>query len=267
MRLRESIRPCEQIARSFARRILTAFGPADVSAIMAEANEFGVPAMRPLFLEFPDDAKVQVNEAASEGSLMFGPDYLVSPVTEYAVKSWSVYLPSLLPAKATWVHHYTNRSFAGGQLVEVDVSDLGPHREPVLPPLWTGLRLVLSASDVLPPAPQTRSRCSSAAMRGLPLSSCRQAGLGRCRGGRAAADRRRVVVGGCGGLIANLRTFWGGPFRQLLNSPSGAWLARQQGRCKRRQHGAAAGHAPQARSRPAPARPHRPLPPGAIVAV
>lgn len=214
--------------------ILTALGLADVSAIMAEANETGVPPMRPLFLEFPDDAQVQVNEAASEGSLMFGPDYLVSPVTEYAVKSWSVYLPSLLPAKATWVHHYTNRSFAGGQLVEVDVSDLGPHPEPVLPPLWTGLRLVLSASDVLPPAPQTRSRCSSAAMRGLPLSSCRQAGLGRCRGGRAAADRRRVVVGGCGGLIANLRTFWGGPFRQLLNSAA-PWP---------RGHGAATHHKP-----------------------
>ena len=253
MRLRESIRPCEQIARSFARRILTAFGPADVSAIMAEANETGVPAMRPLFLEFPDDAKVQVNEAASEGSLMFGPDYLVSPVTKYGVKSWSVYLPSLLPAKASWVHHYTNRSFPGGQLVEVDVSDLGPHPEPVLPPLWTGLLLVLSASDVLPPALQTRSRCSSAATRGLPLSSW---------GGRAAADRRRVARGGCGGLITNLR----GPFCQLhFTLRSLASVA--AGEMQRRQHGAAAGQAPQVRAaslRPVPdqrrrgfiARPH-----------
>jgi alpha-glucosidase (family GH31 glycosyl hydrolase) len=71
---------------------------------------------------------------------MLGPDYLFSPVTEYNATSWQVYLPKLGPSdtqgfgqesnadvsvvEATWVHHYTNTSYRGGQVHTIDVSDL-----------------------------------------------------------------------------------------------------------------------------------------------
>lgn len=59
---------------------------------------------------------------------MLGPDYLFSPVTAYNATIWNVYLPSFeIVGNATggsWVHHYTNRTYGGGQVVAVDVSDL-----------------------------------------------------------------------------------------------------------------------------------------------
>lgn len=106
MRLRESIRPY-------------------VSAIMKVANETGVPALRPLFLEFPNDAAgIAAEGDLVDGTLMFGPDYLFSPVTKFNVSSWQVYLPRLGADSARWVHHYTNTSYEGGKTVEIDVTDL-----------------------------------------------------------------------------------------------------------------------------------------------
>ena len=46
---------------------------------------------------------------------MFGPDFLVSPVTDMGARNWSLYLP----AGATYRHFFTNRSYAGGQNVTV----------------------------------------------------------------------------------------------------------------------------------------------------
>jgi len=106
MKLRESIRPY-------------------VSAIMAEANETGVPAVRPLFLEFPNDAeRIAAQGDQIDAAFMFGPDYLISPVTKYNAASWKVYLPKLDNASAQWVHHYTNKTFIPGQVYNIDVSDL-----------------------------------------------------------------------------------------------------------------------------------------------
>ena len=105
MRLRESIRPY-------------------VSMIMAEANETGVPALRPLFLEFPNDsAGIAAQGDKIDGTLMFGPDFLLSPITEYNATRWEVYLPKL-PGTAHWTNHYSNASFVGGKSYSIDVSDL-----------------------------------------------------------------------------------------------------------------------------------------------
>ena len=110
MKLRESIRPY-------------------VSAIMAEANETGVPAVRPLFLEFPNDAAgIAAQGDSVDSAMMFGPDFLISPVTKYNVTSWDVYLPKLSSlsggVQPHWVHHYTNKTFDGGKVYTIDVSDL-----------------------------------------------------------------------------------------------------------------------------------------------
>jgi alpha-D-xyloside xylohydrolase len=57
---------------------------------MATASATGIPPMRALFLEFPEE------EAAWEVSdqFMFGPDVLVAPVTARGVRERDVYLPT-----------------------------------------------------------------------------------------------------------------------------------------------------------------------------
>ena len=54
-----------------------------------EAQTKGLPMIRAMFLEFPNDAKAwEVSD-----QYMFGSNYLVAPVTEYGVRERNVYLP------------------------------------------------------------------------------------------------------------------------------------------------------------------------------
>jgi alpha-D-xyloside xylohydrolase len=68
---------------------------------MATASASGLPPMRALFLEFPDE------EPAWEVSdqFMFGPDVLVAPVTELGARERSVYLPM----GASWLDAWTGK--------------------------------------------------------------------------------------------------------------------------------------------------------------
>ena len=54
-----------------------------------QTAETGIPMMRALFLEFPNDEKA----LEIKDQYMFGPDYLVAPVTEYGARQRDVYLP------------------------------------------------------------------------------------------------------------------------------------------------------------------------------
>ena len=47
---------------------------------------------------------------------MFGPDVLVSPVTEPNVTAWRVYLPE----GSRWEESYTGKLYDGGQVVEAE---------------------------------------------------------------------------------------------------------------------------------------------------
>jgi alpha-D-xyloside xylohydrolase len=73
--------------------------------------ESGAPYMRALFMDFPDDPKV----ADMGDEYMFGPAFLVAPVTEQGATSRSVYLP----AGADWYNYWTNQRIHGGQTIEV----------------------------------------------------------------------------------------------------------------------------------------------------
>ncbi|MBB6506579.1 alpha-D-xyloside xylohydrolase [Sphingomonas endophytica] len=69
----------------------------------------GAPFMRALFMDFPNDPKV-----ATIGDLyMFGPAFLVAPVTDQGVTERKVYLP----AGADWYDYWTNRRYTGGQTI------------------------------------------------------------------------------------------------------------------------------------------------------
>ena len=48
---------------------------------------------------------------------MFGEDMLVAPVTQMGARNRTLYLPG---KGETWVHHFTGKSYSGGQQVTVD---------------------------------------------------------------------------------------------------------------------------------------------------
>ncbi len=61
---------------------------------------------------------------------MFGPDYLVAPVTDLGARNWSVYLPTSSSNStgtsgngdggiSSWTHVFSNQTYAGGQTVVV----------------------------------------------------------------------------------------------------------------------------------------------------
>lgn len=76
-----------------------------------KTHETGAPFMRGLFMDFPNDEKV----ANIGDEYMFGPAFLVAPVTEQGATSRSVYLP----AGTDWYNFWTNERLHGGQRVTV----------------------------------------------------------------------------------------------------------------------------------------------------
>ena len=78
-------------------------------AMAHHTHESGAPFMRGLFMDFPNDPKV--TDMGDE--YMFGPAFLVAPVTEQGAMSRSVYLP----AGADWYDYWTNEKHAGGQTI------------------------------------------------------------------------------------------------------------------------------------------------------
>lgn len=72
----------------------------------------GAPYMRALFMDFPQDPKV----ANIPDEYMYGPAFLVAPVTEQGATHRSVYLP----AGCDWYNYWTNQRYHGGQTIDVD---------------------------------------------------------------------------------------------------------------------------------------------------
>jgi len=80
---------------------------------MHQAAETGIPALRPLFLEFPDD----LNVAKTGNEFMFGDDLLVAPVLIQGETNHAVYLPT-----GDWYDYWTGHKFAGGTNIEMAVT-------------------------------------------------------------------------------------------------------------------------------------------------
>lgn len=82
-----------------------------IYSLAKETYDTGAPFMRPLWMDFPGDPKV-----ANLGTeYMFGPAFLVAPVTEQGQTEKDVYLP----AGADWFNYWTNKKVIGGQWVKV----------------------------------------------------------------------------------------------------------------------------------------------------
>jgi alpha-D-xyloside xylohydrolase len=83
-----------------------------IHAQMTFAHETGIPPMRPLFVDFPDDER----SWDTDDEFLFGPDILVAPILAAGQISREVYLP----AGAGWVNAWTGENFDGGQTLTVD---------------------------------------------------------------------------------------------------------------------------------------------------
>jgi alpha-glucosidase len=80
--------------------------------VMQQAGETGVPAMRPLFLEYPSDEAV----ASMDDEFLFGSDLLVAPILREGEAGRAVYLP-----KGDWYDYWTGKFFAGGTNIHVPI--------------------------------------------------------------------------------------------------------------------------------------------------
>jgi alpha-D-xyloside xylohydrolase len=76
-----------------------------------KTHETGAPYMRALFMDFPDDPRV----TDLRDEYMFGPAFLVAPVTEQGASSRTVYLP----AGTDWYNYWTHERLHGGQSITV----------------------------------------------------------------------------------------------------------------------------------------------------
>ena len=70
--------------------------------VMAESTRSGLPAMRPLMLEYPDDPQTW----GLDDAFMFGGDLLIAPVLHEAIRSRDVYLP-----KGEWYDFWTGTRY------------------------------------------------------------------------------------------------------------------------------------------------------------
>ncbi len=76
-----------------------------------ETYQTGAPFMRALWMDYPEDANV----ADISDEYMFGPAFLVAPVTEQGATNRQVYLP----AGCDWYNYWTNEKLRGGQTITV----------------------------------------------------------------------------------------------------------------------------------------------------
>jgi len=76
-----------------------------------QAYADGTPMMRPLVLEYPDDARLHV----VDDEYLFGESLLVAPVTQEGATSRRVVLPP-----GEWIDYWTGRRFSGRDAIEYD---------------------------------------------------------------------------------------------------------------------------------------------------
>jgi alpha-D-xyloside xylohydrolase len=89
--------------------------------------------MRGLVMDFGADTNVlTIND-----QYMFGPAFLVNPVTEYKARTRSVYLPS----GAGWYEFKTGKYYAGGQTIQADAP-------------YTDMPLFIKAGSIIPCGPE-----------------------------------------------------------------------------------------------------------------
>jgi alpha-D-xyloside xylohydrolase len=81
-------------------------------SVAYRSYQTGAPYMRALFMDFPEDPKA----TNIPDEYMYGPAFLVAPVTEQGATHRTVYLP----AGCDWYNYWTNERLHGGQTITAD---------------------------------------------------------------------------------------------------------------------------------------------------
>jgi len=87
-----------------------------VAEIQLEHVNTGIPMIRPMFFQWPQDAGCQGTDV--EDQYMFGDSWLVAPVYTYQATTRSVYLPTPPPG-AVWIYFFNQTVVSGGQRINV----------------------------------------------------------------------------------------------------------------------------------------------------
>jgi alpha-glucosidase len=80
---------------------------------MQRASETGIPAMRPLFLEYPADPRTW----DQDDQFMFGSDLIVAPVLRPGERARGLLLP-----KGTWYEFFSGRAYEGDRTITIPVT-------------------------------------------------------------------------------------------------------------------------------------------------
>ena len=104
-----------------------------IYSLAGEITQDAGTLMRPLVMDFPDDT--QARELVDE--YMFGPAFLVAPVTTYQARSRAVYLPA---TPGDWYDFWTGMSVAGGQTLDA-------------PAPYDSMPLYIRAGSIIPLGP------------------------------------------------------------------------------------------------------------------
>lgn len=81
-------------------------------SVAYRSYQTGAPYMRALFMDFPNDPRA----ADIPDEYMYGPAFLVAPVTQQGATQRAVYLP----AGCDWYNYWTNQRFHGGETITAD---------------------------------------------------------------------------------------------------------------------------------------------------
>jgi alpha-D-xyloside xylohydrolase len=87
-----------------------------IGELMKAAHEKGSPVIRPLFYDFPGDAKAW----DVEDQYMFGPEFLAAPVLYEGRRERELYLPAGERGAVTWTDVWTGKRYEGGGMVTVE---------------------------------------------------------------------------------------------------------------------------------------------------
>lgn len=98
---------------------------------MEETSRTGIPLMRPMFLEYPNDSKLETNDE----EFMFGDDMLVAPKVWEFLAPYEITIP-----EGHWYNYWTGEEISGGTKIKVD------------PPLDT-LPVYIRAGAIIPQQP------------------------------------------------------------------------------------------------------------------
>ena len=102
----------EQVEQNFRRHVELRYRLLPYFQTLGwEAYLTGVPIIRPLFVEFPDDPETyQVDD-----QMMLGESAMLAPVLMKKARSRIIYFP-----KGLWFDYWTGRAYEGGQYLQID---------------------------------------------------------------------------------------------------------------------------------------------------